>query len=173
MKKVLALILAVMMVFSITACGNDASETSSVSEKTPETIGEKLLYDFENQLKADPSLNAQALADALLANEVIQFSGASVPVEAGLLTGFDNAEITGFSEGVMFAPMIGTIPFIGYVFVLEDGTDVAAFETLLKDNANPRWNICTEAEETVVGSVDNKVFFVMCPKSFETEAEAE
>jgi len=44
---------------------------------------------------------------------------------------------------------------------------------LLKDNANPRWNICTEAEETVVGSVDNKVFFVMCPKSFETEAEAE
>jgi hypothetical protein len=37
----------------------------------------------------------------------------------------------------------------------------------LKDNADPRWNICVEAEETVCEQVGNKVFFVMCPKSLE------
>ena len=90
-------------------------------------------------------------------------------IEPGMQMGFDNAEITGFSEGALFAPMIGTIPFIGYVFILEDGADVDAFKETLKSNANPRWNICTEAEETVVESVDNKVFFVMCPAAFEEE----
>ena len=33
-------------------------------------------------------------------------------------------QIKGFKEGVMFAPMIGVIPFVGYVFDLADGTDV-------------------------------------------------
>ena len=67
----------------------------------------------------------------------------------------------------MFGPMIGTIPFIGYVFELKDETDVNQFISTLKSNANLRWNICTEADEMVVCSVDKKVFFVMCPKYFE------
>ena len=50
---------------------------------------------------------------------------------------------------------------------LEDGTDGEAFMQTLKDNADMRWNICVEAEETVVGQSGNKVFFVMCPTSLE------
>ena len=71
----------------------------------------------------------------------------------------------------MFSPMIGTIPFVGYVFVLEEGADVDAFMTTLKDNGDLRWNICTEAEEMVVDHVENRVFFVMSPKSFEEAGE--
>ena len=67
----------------------------------------------------------------------------------------------------MFGPMIGTIPFIGYVFTLAEGADVEAFKTLLTDNANLRWNICTAAEELVVESEGNTVFFLMCPTTFE------
>ena len=67
----------------------------------------------------------------------------------------------------MFGPMIGSIPFIGYVFELKDETDVNQFISTLKSNADLRWNICTEADEMVVCSVDKKVFFVMCPKYFE------
>ena len=103
----------------------------------------------------------------MLADSSIQFMSASAPVSEGLLTGFDNTEIKGFSNGVMFAPSIGTIPFVGYVFELSDGTDADAFVKTLKDSANPRWNICTEAEQTVVEKIGNKVFFLMCPKSFE------
>ena len=90
-------------------------------------------------------------------------------VEPGLLQGFDNAEIKGFKEGAVFMPMIGTIPFIGYVFTLEDGTDASSFISKLKSNANLRWNICTTADEMVAGSVGNKVFFVMCPTEFAEE----
>lgn len=129
------------------------------------TVGTALQAAFKSAVSANASISAQDLADKLLANEVIKFSGAAMPVEPGVLTGFDNAEIKGFSEGVMFAPMIGSIAFVGYVFTLDAGTDAAAFVSNLKANANPRWNICTEAEETVVDTVGNKVFFVMCPKN--------
>lgn len=132
---------------------------------TSATVGQTLLADFKAIAGGS---SAQGIADKLLQNDVIQFSGASMAVQPGLLTGFGNAEITGFSEGVMFAPGIGTIPFIGYIFVVEDGTDVSAFMSTLKSNADPRWNICTTAEETVVSNVGNKVFFLMCPKSFES-----
>ena len=39
----------------------------------------------------------------------------------------------------------------------------------LTDNADPRWNVCVEAEETVVENADNMVFFVMCPAQFEEQ----
>ena len=108
-----------------------------------------------------------SIADEIIKNSVIQFAPMTTPIEAGLLSGFDNTEINGFKEGVMFGPMMGTIPFVGYVFVLEDGADVEAFKTTLSDNANLRWNICTEAEEKIVENVGNTVFFLMCPKSLD------
>ena len=67
----------------------------------------------------------------------------------------------------MFAPMMGTIPFVGYVFVLDDGADIEGFVQTLGDNANLCWNICTEAEEMIVEAEENSVLFVMCPKNFE------
>lgn len=132
-----------------------------------DTVGAMLAEEF-HALKAEkPEISAQEMADAILANPMIQFGGATMEVEPGLLTGFGNAEITGFSNGVMFAPMIGSIPFVGYVFTLEDGVDAAAFMQALTDSADPRWNVCVEADETVVENADNMVFFVMCPSQFE------
>lgn len=130
------------------------------------TLGEILLADFTERA-ANEAATAQEIADSLMTNPAILFGPVTMPVEQGMLTGFGNAEITGFKEGVTFAPMIGSIAFVGYVFDLEEGTDAAAFMQTLKDNADPRWNICVEAEETVCEQVGNKVFFVMCPKSLE------
>jgi len=61
--------------------------------------------------------------------------------------------------------MIGTIPFVGYVFTVEG--DVDAFAAELESLCDLRWNICTEAEEAVVGISGDKVFFVMSVKNFE------
>ncbi len=132
-----------------------------------ETVGYMLVQEFHALKAENAEITAQEMADAILSNPMIQFEGATMEVEEGLLTGFGNTEITGFNSGIMFAPMIGSIPFVGYVFTLEDGADVEAFMQTLKDNADPRWNICTEAEETVVENADNMVFFVMCPSQFE------
>ena len=63
--------------------------------------------------------------------------------------------------------MIGSIAFVGYVFELEAGADAEAFVNELTANANPRWNICVAAEETVTAVEGNMVFFCMSPLSFE------
>ncbi|MEE1281499.1 MAG: hypothetical protein UHK60_04485 [Acutalibacteraceae bacterium] len=185
MKKIITLLMASLIVMSMTACNNNENNTdnensTSVETSTNEsstnnsstnnntsseatTVGEKLLADF----KADSTGTAQEIADRLLTNEVIEFMGAATPVEEGLLSGFDNAEIKGFKEGVMFGPMMSSIAFVGYIFELPEDDDVDAFKTTLKDSANLRWNICVEAEELIVESEGNKVFFLMCPKSLE------
>ena len=140
------------------------TEKETNEEQKKETVANTLMSDFKSIAK---SQNAESIANQLIANKIIPFMPAVMPVEEGGLNGFGDAEITGFKEGAMFGPMIGTIPFIGYVFELKDETDVNQFISTLKSNANLRWNICTEADEMVVCSVDKKVFFVMCPKYFE------
>lgn len=136
--------------------------TAAPSEKPQATsLGRTLLAEFKTMANAGKS--AQEIADALLANSAIEFMGGSMPVEPGLLTGFDNTEITGFTSGVMFAPMVGSIAFVGYVFELESSAHASSLIAKLEASANPRWNICVTADEMVTGSAGNKVFFVMCP----------
>ena len=170
MKRIIAILTAALMIMSMAACGNNENnssntETTSSVTTAPTTVGEKLLADF----KADSTGTPQEIADRLLTNEVIEFMGAAMPVEEGLLSGFDNTEIKGFKEGVMFAPMMSSIAFVGYIFELPKSADVEAFKTTLKDSANLRWNVCVEAEELVVENEGTKVFFLMCPKSFEQQ----
>lgn len=142
-----------------------ASETvpEEKPQEAPKTAGNILLADFK--ARAASSSSALEIAEALVTNSIIPFSGGAMSVEPGYLSGFGNAEITGFKEGATFGPVIGSIPFIGYVFILEDGTDASSFISTLKSNADLRWNICVEAEEAVAGSVGNKVFFVMTNKN--------
>ncbi|MBQ7133019.1 MAG: hypothetical protein IJO20_00820 [Ruminococcus sp.] len=159
MKRLFALLLVVLMVMSLAACG----------EKRPTygPVGEPLVVTFEEN--ADKS--AQEIADLLLTDPSLGFMGATMPVEEGLLNGFGNAEITGFDEGVMFGPAIGTIPFIGYVFTLSDDTNVKDFKQTLQDNADLRWNICTEADELVVEDEGDKVIVIMTPNEFDSEGQ--
>ncbi len=150
MKKLFTFILTFALIFSLFSCGE---------KKMPEntTLGQTLLEVFrENSDKS-----TEEIAHACLSSPSIEFMGGVMPVEEGALTGID-AEVNGFSEGYMFAPNIGTIPFVGYV--LEAGENAENLAETLKANANPRWNICTEAEETICEEEDGKVFFLMCPK---------
>lgn len=180
MKKIITVLIVAFMLLTMVACGketvdNKETESNSTVESSSSasenaTVGETLLEDF----KSDSTGTPQEIADRLFTNEVIQFMGSTMPVEEGLLSGFDNTEIKGFEEGVMFAPNIGSIAFVGYIFELSDDTDIDEFKKTLKDSANLRWNICVEAEELIVENEGNKVFFLMCPKSLEqTETEGE
>lgn len=177
MKKIITLAIVSAMLLAVTACGDKDTKdpaqttntpaqtteiTSGTADKAEGTVGEILLADF----KTKASGTAQEIADGLLQNSILEFMPATMPVEEGFLNGF-NEEIKGFKEGVMFGPAIGTIPFVGYIFTLEDGADVEGFKTTLKDNANLRWNICTSADEMVCENEGNTVFFLMCPTTFE------
>lgn len=176
MKKFLATVLASVMVLSMVACGNKNAQTSEtpsapavevITEVEDGTLGATLLEVFSTEIEANNALTAQELADKIITNEAILFAGMAMPMEEGFLMGFD-ADIKGFEEAVSFAPMIGTIPFVGYVFDLAEGADVAAFTTTLQENANLRWNVCTEADQMVIATFADKVFFLMCPNSLES-----
>ena len=86
----------------------------------------------------------------------------SMPVEEGYLAGFE-VEIKGFKKGVTFGPMIGTIPFVGYIFESDTPDELVA--TLEKEH-KLNWNICTTADRMFVQKKGNFVFFVMSPNSF-------
>ncbi len=160
MKRIFAFLLSVMMIMSLCACGEEERPTYG-------PVGEPLVVTFEENV----DLSAQELADLLLTNPNLGFMGATMPVEEGPLNGFGEAEIKGFKEGVMFGPAIGTIPFIGYVFTLDEDTNVKKFKENLEENADLRWNICTEADELVVESEGDKVIVIMTPNEFDAEGQ--
>lgn len=145
------------------------AETPSKPAETPSkpapsaTVGQTLKGVFQ----ANASGSALDAANRVVSHESIPFSGMAMAVEPGLLMGFGNTEITGFSEGAMFGPTMGTIPFVGYVFTLDGSVDGSTFCQTLQNAADLRWNVCTEADELVVTQSGSKVFFLMCPTSFE------
>ena len=173
MKKLLATLLVGVMALSMVACGNKTAQPSEtpagpavevITEVEKDTLGATLLEVFSTEITANNALTVDELAEKLITNEAILFAGMAMPMEEGFLMGFD-ADIKGFEKAAAFAPMIGTIPFIGYVFDLADDADVAAFTTTLEENANLRWNICTAADQMVIATYADKVFFLMCPNT--------
>ncbi len=189
MKKILSLMLVSAMTVSMIACGNadvtETTESSVVSTETVSTetvstetvstetventtpVGEVALEAFKTFVEGNAEATAEEVANAILPALENYFGPAFMPVEEGLLTGFGNAEIKGFEEGAMFSPMIGTIPFVGYIFTLPADADADAFVTTLTDNANLAWNVCTEADQMLTEVAGNKVFFVMSSSVFE------
>ena len=186
MKKLIALLLALAMVLSMVACGanpteptdpsNPTNPTEPTTPSTPavsgdvtpevdaETLGGKLWAAFQ---AADASVSAEEMANILATNENIQFMCGAMAIEPGFLSGFGEFEVKGFEQGALYMPFIGSIPFIGYIFDLAEGADVAAFVKGLEDNCNPRWNICVTADQTVIGTKGNRVFFLMCPATLD------
>ena len=182
MKKIIAILMALVMVFAFAACSKDpvteetsteADVQSSVEETSEaavsgETVAQALVAEFK--ALAATETDAQAIADKLAASAAVAAispAAMELELEENYLSGFDNYEVNGFEKVIMVAPMMGTIPFVSYVFELAEGTDAAAFVQGLEDNANLRWNICTMADEMASAAEGNLVFFVMAPAAFE------
>lgn len=171
MKKIIISLLVISIVFAslLMGCGNNdfsSQQNGALTENNSEviggTVGTDLYVAFTKEIAE--STDVEAIAKALCENEVFgEIVTDAILVEEGYLNGFDD-EISGFSKGAMFAPMIGTIPFVGYVFETENPDELMK---ILEEHAQLNWNICTVADEMVVKSVDNYVFFVMAPNSFE------
>ena len=123
---------------------------------------------FHDYINENPDATVEDIANHLIMLEINLFMGGAMPIEEGTeyFPGFDNHVITGFKSCASFMPMMGSIPYVGYVFELEDGADIDAFITQLEENCNPRWQICVAADETVTDYSGNKVLFLMCPMTY-------
>lgn len=150
MKRIVSVALTIMMVLCLVGCGS--SEGSA--ETAADTVGGKYVACFN----ASDAKDASTMADELISGVPSDMELVTMEVEPGYLNGF-TTEISGFTKGTMFSPMIGSIPFVGYVFESDDATSL---EETLKGNADLRWNICTEADEMVSATKGNLVFFMMC-----------
>jgi hypothetical protein len=157
MRKILVIMLTISMVFGLTACGG-----SSTSGK----VGDQIEASFKEVMKETPNVPTEEIAGKVTSNTILPFSTMTERVNEGILVGLGNAEITGFNEAAMFCPLIGSIPFLGYIFALKEDTDVDAFMQTLKDNADLAWNICTEAEDLNITNVGSTVFFLMSKNDY-------
>jgi hypothetical protein len=131
------------------------------------TLGATQWAAFQQAITVNQNATAEELAATLAESTAELFFGTASPIEkdAEYFAGFDNYRITGYKAVAVYMPMIGSIPFVGYVFELEDGVNPATFLKNLTDNSNPKWNVCVEAEQTVAGAIGNRAFFLMCPKT--------
>ena len=158
MKKILMLIL-ITGILLFTGCAKKEQEVKT-QEKI--TVATSLSKEFKEVIKKEKDI--EKVAQKISESEVIVPETQVFTIgKDDYLSGFKE-EIKGFKKAVGIAPMISTIPMIAYVFEVENPED---FSKTLKENAQLNWNICTEADEMKVTIVDNYVFFIMSPESFE------
>ena len=172
MKKIIALIIAGLMVLSFAACGGNNTEETTAEETTAAelTVAGTLAAAFKEEA-AKEGATTNSIATALSTNAVVAFPPMVEDMPEGFLNGFTQ-DITGFTSCTAFVPMMSTIAFVSYVFELSEDADKDAFIATLNESADLRWNICTEAEEKLAETEGNFVYFVMAPLSFD-EAPAE
>ena len=156
MKKIFSVLLVISAVLCILAACGDKSLSPA----------QRLYAEFQAEMGENTEKNAEDIANDLMSADWIPFQSAVMPVEPGYLNGFTE-EITGFEDGAMFGPSIGAIPFVGYIFIPDAGTDAGEFAARLRECSDLRWNVCTQADEMACGEKNGAVFFVMSPAEFE------
>ena len=158
MKKI-QLIIMVIGAFFLTGCGKKEEEPAPVE---PKTVAVSLSEVFKEVIKETQDL--EEVAKKISESEILVPETQVFKIgKKDYLSGFDE-EIKGFKKAVGIAPMIGTIPFIAYVFEVENPEE---FKTTLEEHAQLNWNICTVADEMKITVEDNYIFFIMSPSNFE------
>lgn len=167
MKNILKLLCLTSIAMSLFGCStkqnvNDAQPPVENENQVTENVDSNtsLAADFANKFE---ELSAEAtdindLATKLVDSGLTAVTLAVDAVEEGYLSGY-TVDITGFEEGVRIAPMVGSIPFVAYVFKTNDAFTLISS---LSENYDLRWNICTEAEEFKIAGANGYVFAIMC-----------
>lgn len=154
-----------LLVCLVTGCTKNEGKEDKPEEKQEEkTIAVILAEQFEKEIKDEKDI--EKVAKKISENEVLEISVDVAQIKKGdYLSGFQK-DIKGYKKVYAIRPMIGTIPFVAYVFETDKAEE---FAEELKSNADLRWNICTEADEMKAVVSGDYVFFVMSPKNFEQE----
>jgi len=158
-RNLLFILVIIGGLFLLSGCSKDGE----VQQKEEDTsVAGILTTQFKEEMKK--SGDALEVAKKISENENIAISVDVVELKNGdYIEGFDK-EIKGYKKAYAIKSMISSIPFIAYIFEVEDAQGL---EKELNDYANLRWNICTQADHKASAVVDHYVFFVMAPKNFE------
>ena len=191
MKKILALILSALMLLSLASCGDDKTTQSSTDKETSAPATDSKDSDTtapEQDAQPNSTVALETIAKALAAKyteygdfrstydemmkdmpeedkisfeEYLSYQIVTMPVEdLSFLSGLTEVP-AGIGEAYLYQPGMMGQAYIGYLFRLTEGTDVETFKAALKEKADLRWNICTQANTIICENYGNTVFFSM------------
>lgn len=141
MKKVLLIIMSALLVFGLAGCSASATEQSKSVEGTLEEI----------------MTNVYSGTGI----EFPKFMNTAVNAENSLyFLGIENAS---FVESLASEPMMSSIAHSVVLTRVEEGTDIEAFKTQIKENIDPRKWICVgvEPENVIVENIGNLVILIL------------
>lgn len=189
MKKILCYALVCIMMFVFTACRKENSlpvvnnvtdilgETSAEPLKNEDvlinpavpnkTIGQILCEEFERIYMEEPETNIMDAMEEIRTNEEIVFMTEITTVDNTNIYGFSKDCEISFVEALWLKPTMVTIPFVAYVFVLDDDADAEVFKNNLIKCVDLKWNDTIEADEFSITNNGNYVFCVISAYYFE------
>ena len=154
MKKWIALILALTMMFSFAACGGAAAE--------PTTAPTEAVKHVEGTM--------EELVNKVIEAQPVEFMGGSMTLdltdtsEDGLwmiknFTGLDSAE--GLTDIAIYEPMMGSMAFSMVLVRVADGADSKEIAESMKSGIDTRKWICVEADDLKVAGFGDVVMLIM------------
>lgn len=170
MKKLIAMLLALSMVFAMTACG--ATETEPTTEATTEVTTEateEVTEEVTEEIVEDDVVIELSAMETLLNKIVeinpVEFMGMTMPVDLAdadsvkYFTGLDSAESV--KEAAVFEPMMGSIAFSMVAVQVAEGADAEAVAEAMKSGIDTRKWICVEANDLMVATSGDVALLIM------------
>ena len=174
MKKLIAMLLALTMVFAMAACGaTENKETEPATEATTEAteaVTEEVTEEATEEVVEEEEFVIELSAMETLLNSIVEiqpveFMGMAAPVDLTdadtvlYMTGLESVE--GVTEAASFEPMIGSIPFSMVAVQVAEGADAEAVAEAMKNGIDTRKWVCVEANDLMVVTHENVVLLVM------------
>ena len=153
MKKLISVLLALVLVFGLTACGGNTEPTEAPTEAVVNVEG-----------------TMEELLNKIVELKPVEFMGGTMPIditdtsEEGLWmlssnTGLENAD--SITNAATFGPMMGSMAFSMVMVRIAEGADVKAVAEGMKTGIDPRKWICVEADDLQVVSYGDVVMLIM------------
>ena len=170
MKKLIAMLLALAMVFAMTACGaTENKETEPAAEVTTEAteeVTEEVTEEIAEGEEPVMELSAmETLLNQIVEINPVEFMGMAAPVDltdADALfyyTGLTSAESV--KEAAVYEPMIGSIAFSMVAVQVAEGADAEAVAEAMKNGIDTRKWVCVEANDLMVATSGDIALLVM------------
>lgn len=161
MKKMISMLLALVLVFGLTACGGNSEPTMAPTE-APTQAPTEAVVSVEGTM--------EELLNKVIEIQPVEFMGGAMSIdltdtsEDGLwmvknYTGLDSAD--SISEAAFYEPMMGSIPYSMVMVRVNEGVEPQTVAEGMKTGIDPRKWICVEADDLQVVSYGDVVMLIM------------
>ncbi len=176
MKKIVAMLMALAMMFSFAACGSKTTAPTTVPTEAPAATDAPTEAPAATEAPANTetvdvaTATMEALLNKIVEIQPVEFMGGTMPIdltdtsEDGLWnikynTGLDNAD--NITDAAAFGPMMGSMAFSMVAVRTAEGADVKTVAEGMKNGIDPRKWICVEADDLQVASYGDVVMLIM------------